>query len=204
VLAPTGVLAPIAARLGGDEIVTDDEFDAVYPTWVRRRSWVHWTPVAVARRAAAWLAPSPGARVLDVGAGVGKFCTIAALCRGARVVGVEQHADFVDVARQVAKHYGVGEQVELVAGDMSAVIWAEFDGLYLYNPFADGPEDGRPMRATAQVRFALDQLAAARLGTRVATYHGLGADLPPSYRQVAEAAGTANDDEALHFWVKAA
>ena len=82
--------------------LTDLEFDRVYPSWVRRLSDMHWTPVEVARRAAALLAVDPTTRVLDVGSGVGKFCLIGALTTRATFVGIEQRENLVTVARDTA------------------------------------------------------------------------------------------------------
>jgi 2-polyprenyl-3-methyl-5-hydroxy-6-metoxy-1,4-benzoquinol methylase len=49
-------------------------FDQIYPGEQRERSCLHWTPLDVAQRACALLASEPAARVLDIGAGVGKLC----------------------------------------------------------------------------------------------------------------------------------
>src|SRR3954452_18195742 len=74
-------MTPPAAALGdalrSGAAVPDAEFDRLFPDELRDRSYLHWTPVEVAVRAAELLAPSPrGIRVLDVGAGVGKLCLI--------------------------------------------------------------------------------------------------------------------------------
>ena len=53
------------------EAVSDAELDQVFPEELRDRTHLHWTPIAVAVRAAALLAPTPGARILDVGFGWG-------------------------------------------------------------------------------------------------------------------------------------
>ena len=70
--------------------VSDAELDQVFPEELRERSHLHWTPVAIAIRAAELLAPASSLRVLDVGAGVGKACIIGALVTGAMWWGVEQ------------------------------------------------------------------------------------------------------------------
>ena len=56
-------------------------------------------------------------------------------------------------------------------------------------------------RFVRDVRRALDAIARAPEGTRVVTYHGLGATLAPDYRLVSvEEAGT----DVLELWVKRA
>jgi SAM-dependent methyltransferase len=45
----------------------------IYPPEIRDLSLRHWTPVAVARRAADFLVGEPETRVLDLGCGTGKI-----------------------------------------------------------------------------------------------------------------------------------
>ena len=158
-------------------------FDQVFPAWVRHLANVHFTPVAVAARAAQHLAPAPGTRVLDVGAGVGKFCLVGALVTPGTFYGVERGAALVQAARATA---GRLEQPRacFLHGDMGALDWRGFDAFYLYNPFAD--LDGADGAFDACVRFVRAQLDAARPGSRVATSHGYGGELPPGYRLVLE------------------
>src|SRR4051794_37888374 len=68
----------IRETLRSQKLVSDRVFDAVYPSWARQKSSLHWTPVHIAVRAATLLAERRGARLLDIGAGVGKFCIVAA------------------------------------------------------------------------------------------------------------------------------
>src|SRR4051812_20257231 len=56
---------------------SDAAFDWMYPECFQVLSLKHWTPLAIARKAAGFLA-EPGTRVLDIGSGIGKFCLAAA------------------------------------------------------------------------------------------------------------------------------
>ena len=95
---PTSVTA--ALRRG--ELVYDRVFDDVFPLALRRASRVHWTPVEVAVRAAKLLADGvPEPVILDVGAGIGKFCAIAAATVSAKVKGVEHREHFVELGREI-------------------------------------------------------------------------------------------------------
>lgn len=58
--------------------VKDSVFNELYPEHIKAVAERHWTPVAVARMAAAYLAEEPGVKVLDIGAGAGKFCLVGA------------------------------------------------------------------------------------------------------------------------------
>jgi hypothetical protein len=205
--APTReIIAAIRYAVGWRIAITDDAFDRLYPESVRAMSAVHWTPVKVALRAASWLAPEPGMRVLDVGSGAGKLCCIGALATSSRWVGVERDPALVDAAAALATRLELAERARFTCGDMAVVQWKDFDSLYFYNPFemvlygASPPE--LPHRWTLfgneldRVTTALAELPS---GTRVVTYHGFGGDMPTGYVLVeAERAGAGQ----LALWVK--
>ncbi len=71
----------------------DALFDAMYPEAIRLVSRRFWTPIAVAQRAAELLRGAGARRILDVGAGLGKFVLAAARAAPELdFVGVEQRA----------------------------------------------------------------------------------------------------------------
>ena len=173
--------------------LTDDELDGLLPEALWRAARVHFTPVAVARRAVALLAPAAGATVLDVGAGVGKFCIAAALAAPTvRFVGIEQRAHLVELGRALARQLGA-TNVELIVGDALAHDWRDAAAVYLFNPFGehadraapglDGAIAPTPTQYFASRRAARDRLAALRPGTRVASY--CDDRVPPGYDLVA-------------------
>jgi SAM-dependent methyltransferase len=185
--------------------VEDDDLDQLFPEDLRARAPLHWTPVAVAIRAAELLAPTASARVLDVGAGVGKVCLVGALVSGATWWGIEQDATQVAAAHHAAWALGAGDCTRFVHGDGSRLPWDEFDGFYFYNPFTTltlAPHASPFLRyATIQstLRRVEDRLASARGGTRVVTYYGFGGKLPPGYTLAArEPAG----GDALELWIR--
>lgn len=187
--------------------VSDAELDRVFPDELRDRSHLHWTPVAVAIRAAELLAPSSDLRVLDVGAGVGKVCVIGALVTGAVWWGIEQDAVQVAAAHHAAWALGIGHRTRFVHGDGSRLAWDEFDAFYFYNPFTTvmlAPHASPFVRyATIQstLRRVEQRLAVARPGTRVVTFHGFGGQLPAGFTQVErEPAG----EGALELWIRGA
>jgi hypothetical protein len=151
----------------------DAAFDDLVPEELRHLSAAHWTPVAVAVRAAALLAPGRDTRVLDVGAGVGKLCAVGALSSDATWCGVEQHEILVTAARRVAVALGIGARTSFIHGDVLSIDWAAYDALYLYNPFE--------LDHGAAVARVQDRLAGLRGGTRVLTFNGFGGVMPASY-----------------------
>jgi len=185
--------------------ISDAELDQVFPEELRERSHLHWTPVAIAMRAAELLAPDPGLRVLDVGAGVGKMCLVGALVTGAMWWGVEQDPNLVAAANQAAWALDISRRTRFVQGDGSRLAWDEFDALYFYNPFGTlmlAPHASPFLRyATIQgtLRRIEQRLATTRVGTRVVTYHGFGGRLPAGYQLISrEPAG----GDALELWIR--
>jgi predicted RNA methylase len=205
-MTPPALALGDALRRGA--AVPDAEFDRLFPEELRDRSHVHWTPVAVARRAAELLAPSPhGIRVVDVGAGVGKLCLIGALVTGAVWWGIEQDAVQVAAAHHAAWALGITRGTRFVQGDGSRLSWDGFDAFYFYNPFHTlmlAPHASPFVRyATIQgtLRRIEQRLAATPPGTRVVTFHGFGGRLPASFaRSAREPAG----DDALELWIQGA
>jgi SAM-dependent methyltransferase len=201
-------VARLRQSIEAGELVSDRDFDALYPPYVRALSPNFWTPVRVAQRAAKLLAPGPGRRVLDVGSGVGKFCIVAASMAGVAVTGIEHRRYLVRVARDAALR--IDAAARFIHGDLSAVEWRSFDAFYFFNPFyenlrgqgelIDDSVELSQQRFLSDVQIVLDALVHAPEGTRVVTYHGLGAELPPAYRlESSECAGS----DALQLWIKA-
>ena len=184
----------------------DQTFDHLYATGVRARSEVFWTPVAVALRAAALLAPASHLRILDVGAGPGKLCCVGALATDAWWHGIERDPSLVAVARSTARTLEVASRASFICGDMSDVDWAAFDGLYLYNPFEAAlyvddltERSDRWIAFDEQVERAEQRLAEMPAGTRVVTYHGFGGEMPDGYTLASrEPMGT----DYLALWIK--
>jgi SAM-dependent methyltransferase len=171
----------------GDE-VADAAFDLLLPDALRRISTTHWTPVSVARRAAALLAPEPGMRVLDVGAGPGKLCCIGALVSDGRWVGVEHSPELIAAACELSIALELGGRVQFVCGDLAEHAWRDFDSLYFYNPFEPGLGEAPNRELPARWSFFGDEidrvtsaLSALPTGTRVVTYHGFGGEMPDGF-----------------------
>lgn len=186
--------------------VKDSAFDCLFPEEVRRSPSVHWTPVSVALRAATWLAPESGMRVLDIGSGPGKLCCIGALARGGKWHGVERDPVLVAVANATAALLEVTHDTTFCVGEMHFINWCDFDSLYFFNPFAAILFGPAPFERSVRWSMLTDQIAQteARLaelpmGTRVVTYHGFGGDMPDGY---ALTAAELIKDGQLALWTK--
>ena len=89
----------------------------------------------VAARSLELLRLQPGMRVLDVGCGPGALLPALAQLVGAegRVVGLDYAAPLLETARERVEAAGVGERVELVAGDAHRLPFADasFDAVHV-------------------------------------------------------------------------
>jgi hypothetical protein len=175
-----------AGRSYIDRSGVDRAFDALLPRDMRRLSRVHWTPVEIAARAVALLCTDRDTRVLDVGSGIGKLCTIGALSEMGTWTGVEQHESFVVHAERIARRLGADARTKFIHGDAFAVDWCDYDALYFYNPFerlfGTSSLHGMDIDGAIQAVRARERLSRLRRGTRVVTLHGFGAAIPSSYR----------------------
>lgn len=189
--------------------VSNVRFDRIYPSMIRKLSSVHWTPVDVALRAAALLVTEEHTNVLDVGSGCGKFCIIGALTQqNGHFYGIEQRSYLNEIAKRTAKNLKLSNATFL-DGNMVALDWSEFDAFYFFNPFyenrmlpfsrIDISVPANQYRYEFYVETALSKLAQLKKGTRVVTYHGLGANFPESYElHYQEHIGTS----VLELWIK--
>jgi hypothetical protein len=147
----------------------------------------------VAVRVAALLQLRPADRLLDVGAGVGKFCIVVAALSGARVRGVERHPRLADVGREAARRLGV--DVDLADGTLEGEDPRRVDVAYFYNPFTEpmvlrgldsASTDRFSGRIATDVAAAERFLAAAPLGMKLVTFCGFGGSVPAGYHQLSE------------------
>jgi hypothetical protein len=200
----------IAEALRDGRQVSDHAFDALLPNDSRTASLRFWSPVMVAVVAARWLELYGARRVLDVGAGSGKFCTIAALATELVLDGIERRSHLVEQARGLAAALGVSDRTCFMHAELDVAMLADYDALYLYNPFCEGGYDRRqwmdesleltPEGAREDVARVEAALDAMRVGVQVVTFHGFGGELPDTFalrRSWSFAGGT------LRFWQKA-
>jgi SAM-dependent methyltransferase len=187
----------------------DAAFDWLLPLRARTKGPRYWSPLSVAARAALRFAELDARRVLDVGAGPGKFCIAAALARPDLLLcGVEQRHSLVKTAQELAAGLAL-TNVEFRVGDALSVPWRDFDGFFFFNPFAEnvfasedvfdtGVELSESRLAT-ELLTTFRLLASLRCGSVVITYCGLGGPIPSSYDlEHDEPLGSA----ALRTWVK--
>ncbi len=196
----------VLGRLRSGE-VDDDIFDLIFPPDVRRLSSFHWSPIQLAMRAAELAVDEPGTRVLDVGAGVGKFCLIGSFVTEGIFFGIEQRQSLVNTARDIANRYKI-PRVHFDHGNMIHFDWHPFDCIYLYNPFSENLDKSTKIDDSCAlsvdlyvkyIRAVQTKLTELARGTRVVTLNGFGGDLPPSYQLIHK---EGSDSLPLELWIK--
>ncbi|NNN05120.1 MAG: class I SAM-dependent methyltransferase [Elusimicrobia bacterium] len=197
----------LAEDLRAGRTVADCRFDQVYPPEIRNLSRTHWTPVEVAVKAAELLRPTEQTQVLDVGSGCGKFCAVAALSGPGRFIGIEKRPHLLAAARKAAEDLGA-RRASFLPGNMADLDWSAFDAFYLFNPFYENRmksiriDETVVLRAEKFFRYVeivRSKLTCAKDGTKVATYHGFGGEMPLGYGRVDRVSiGT----DFLELWVK--
>ena len=169
---------------------SDAAFDSLFPPHIQQLSGVHWTPLNVAFVAAKFLAPHASARVIDIGAGVGKFCIAGACVADGLFTGIEQRKNFVMLGNKVIKKMGI-EKAELVYGNFTELDISTYTGIYFYNSFHENLVFEDALDNTIEVSgdlynkysaHFLNQLMAMPVGTRLATFWLSITEIPGCYQ----------------------
>lgn len=172
--------------------VTDDEFDDIYPTDIRPLSKRHFSPVAVAKMAAKYLAETPNTKVLDIGSGVGKFCMIGAACTEGVFTGVEQRENLYDLAVSLAQQHDL-PNAHFIHGNILSINFKDYDAFYFFNAFFenilvdDSIDDKVELDKDLFFLYSLylkRQLSKLPIGTKLATYFACSEEIPPCYKVV--------------------
>jgi len=183
----------------------DAAFDWVYPEHFQLMSLKQFTPLAVARKAAEFLA-EPDARILDIGSGVGKFCLAAAhYYPDTFFHGIEQRQELVYFAEEARKYIGLNNAY-FTHGNLTQINFKEFDHFYFYNSFYENLDPDNRIDDTIETSFSLyvyyTQYLFAALnekpsGTRLVTFHSTEDEIPPGYCLV-----DVSYDTLLKMWIK--
>jgi len=177
----------------------------MYPEHFQSLSPKQWTPLAIAQKAAAFLA-EPGARVLDIGSGIGKFCLIAGHhYPESFFYGVEQRHELVCLAEE-AKGYLHIANVNFIYANITQINFREFDHFYFYNSFYENVDPAGQIDDTIELsqglydyytQYLQTALCTKPAGTRLVTFHSLEDEIPVEYRLA-----DVSYDTLLKMWIK--
>ncbi|MCX6295605.1 MAG: methyltransferase domain-containing protein [Bacteroidetes bacterium] len=185
--------------------IDDDAFNTVYPEKIRTLAKRHWTPVEIAKRAAAFLVDKPGTKVLDIGSGVGKFCLVGASCTKGNFTGIEHRKALVDLSNKISRNHRI-QNTNFINANIISIKFKEYEAFYFYNSFHENVDMTAKIDDNIQTSFELynlyhthvyNQLSLAPIGTRLATYWSTKREVPSSYHLK-----FSYKDGLLLFWEK--
>jgi SAM-dependent methyltransferase len=169
--------------------IKDEEFDMIYPEWIRKMSKRHFTEVDVAIMAAQLLVTKPKQNVLDIGSGLGKFCFVAGSYTEANYVGVDYRKHFVELCNQLTMKHRF-RNVSFVHNDIINVDFIQYDAFYFFNSFLEhwdrtaGLDDTIDLNYDNYIRYSCflkNQFEKLPEGTRIVTYHAEVGQIPGCY-----------------------
>jgi SAM-dependent methyltransferase len=185
--------------------ITDEDFNRIYPHDIRVLSSKHWSPVAVAKAASEFLIDRPGARILDVGSGAGKFCMVGAAHTKGHFTGVEQRQHLVELSEKISILHGL-RRVKYLHANITDIDFRDYTAFYFYNSFYENVNPVNKIDDTVQLDvqlydsysvYMVEQLSSLPSGTRFASYYTPSTVVPRSYRLV-----DSLYDGLLNFWEK--
>ena len=183
----------------------DVSFDQLYTKQLRDIAEFHFTLVEVAITAADYLVDSPSSKVLDIGAGAGKFCMIGAVATEGHFTGVEQRAKLVTVAEELSKEYLLNNTI-FIEANITSIDFKQYSAFYHFNAFYENIDPSGEIDQTVTLNkelyttyslYVKNQLEALPLGTKLATYFSYKDEVPKSYKAVKKMFGG-----KLIFWEK--
>ncbi len=195
----------IFERIKSGIAVNDREFDKMYSNRLKKVSEFHFTPVNAAKCAARFLVDKPGARVLDIGSGAGKFCMVGAASTGGHFTGVEQRESLYRLSEELASHYRLSN-LRFICSNITEIKFKEYDAIYFFNSFFENIVPGCAIDAALTLdkqhydtysAYVKTQLDAMPAGTRLATYFSYSSEIPDSYHQE-----MACFDGKMKLWIK--
>ncbi|MGZ5190187.1 MAG: class I SAM-dependent methyltransferase [Flavisolibacter sp.] len=185
--------------------LTEKSFESFLPANLRSASRLYFTPIVVTKTASEWLTETYAKRVLDIGAGVGKFCITGAYYSNAHFYGVEHRESLCNIGNQIARHFGL-PNVTIKHADILDIQFSNYDAFYLFNPFYENLEFVKRLNNEVSLKEDLyqvylnhteTQLDQMKKGSRLVTYHGNNFEVPNSYAKEREAF-----NGELKLWIK--
>jgi hypothetical protein len=195
----------IFERLKQKKYPTDDVFDAIYPKKYQDHSARHFTPVHIAIKASHLLVDRPTDRILDIGSGVGKFCSIGSTVTGAHFYGVEKRQTLTNLSNKIKRTYKL-KNAHFINNDFTKLDFGQFNGIYFFNSFHEHFDETCVLDETSKVSLAvykkyhenlMTKLNECKSGTRLVTYYTFKNKIPSSFRFI-----DANETKLLKFYIK--
>jgi SAM-dependent methyltransferase len=202
---PDGSIVKLKSdRSNASLFINDAAFDWMYPKHFQQLS-KHWTPLVIARKAAEFLA-EPGADVLDIGSGIGKFCLAAGYhFPETYFYGVEQRNELIYLAEE-AKGFTKLSNVNFFYANITQINFERFDHFYFYNSFYENIDTANKIDDTLELseslytyytQYLYSALETKPSGTRLVTFQSLEHEVPPGFKLA-----DVSFDPLLKMWIK--
>lgn len=185
--------------------LTEENFNSFLPEHLQLASKVFFTPIRTARIASQWLTEDGKKSILDIGAGVGKFCVTGALQNNSLYCGVEYRKSLAQLGNKIIANYKISNAIVL-HGDIIDFDFLNFDAFYMYNPFYENLLFGSRLNNEVELNGSLygyymkyteHQLDSTRPGTRLVTYHGNNFEVPDSFKKMRE-----SENGLIKLWIR--
>ncbi|MDP1802017.1 MAG: class I SAM-dependent methyltransferase [Bacteroidota bacterium] len=185
--------------------LTEENFSNLLPEYLQKASKIYFTPLRIAQIATQWLTDDGKKNVLDIGAGVGKFCVAGARYSDSYFHGIEYRPSLAELGNTIIKQFEI-KNAFIQNTNILDVDFTNFDAFYLYNPFFEN------LMFRAQLNNEVDlsgslygyyynhtekELHKTKSGTRLVTFHGNNYEVPDSFEKIKDAEGG-----SLKLWVK--
>ena len=174
------------------EITGNGDFHYSYPEYINDLSKTHWTPIDIAEIAIEWLVKDAELKVkiLDIGAGIGKFCLAGGLISNALFTGVEKRKNLFNEANIILDKLSINN-VEFIHANITEIDFKKYNAFYYYNPFGeqiavsdwiDKEIVFSEEKLNFYEEFVFNQLDKMPENTKVVTYYSERFYLPKSYQ----------------------
>ncbi len=193
-------------KLKAEKIISDAEFDLIYPTDIRSLSERHWTPVSIAKIVSEFLCYDKNLKILDIGSGVGKFCMVgAALKPHCKFYGVDIREKYTKLSNKLKDTYRI-KNIQFLHKDILELSLDSYDCIYFFNSFQERIDDTAYIDNYSELSYDLYktytkylffQFDNMPIGTRIATYHTAEFYMPGNYKMVEKLFNT-----KLKFYIK--
>lgn len=169
--------------------IEDSLFNEMYPKSIKELSSRYWTPVDVAKLAADYLVDMPNKKILDIGAGAGKFCFVGAMSTQGMFYGVEQRKSLIKLSERLALKHNINN-VKFIHSNITQISFSDYDAFYFYNPFQENIDTSCPIDNSVLLKeelfhlytnYVRDQLSKTPIGTKLVTYWSNWNEIPENF-----------------------
>ncbi len=185
--------------------LSENKFKLLLPEHLQLISKIHFTPIHIAQLASQWLTEDGRKNILDIGAGVGKFCISGALVSDSYFYGIEMRTSLVKIAGELIDTFEI-KNARVIEQNVLDTDFNTFDAFYLYNPFHENIAHHKRMNNEINLsehlhrnyrEYTRSQFQNSKKGTRIVSYHGEDDQIPTSFIPYKESA-----NGLLKLWIR--